>query len=72
MGMTEKLTARRAELQNDLNAAAQQLRNLDDLRTQGQAQVQQLMGAIQILDELLAEPAPAPVTENPEPSGHAV
>ncbi len=61
----DHLTTRRADIQTTIEHVTKQIQRLDEVRTQGIAELNYLRGAFQVLDELIEE------FEKPEPSAPA-
>lgn len=61
-----KVTARREELQSSMDTLRAELAKIEELRTNTIGQLQQLSGAIQILNELLSDDSKTTETSPPD------
>jgi len=59
----ERLRERRAELTQSIDTIRDEITKLDELRQQSLANMQLLAGAVQMIDELLAEASDAPSSD---------
>lgn len=61
-----KVNARREELQSSMDTLRAELAKIEELRTNTIGQMQQLSGAIQILNELLSDDSKTTETSPPD------
>lgn len=61
-----KVNARREELQSSMDTLRAELAKIEELRTNTIGQLQQLSGAIQILNELLSDDSKTTETSPPD------